>query len=84
MDIIRKIVPNLRDPGDQWKAGLAVAACLTGVLTGSGVVQVVAAVCLAIVALVIGIGAWFTWAAPCRKAEGEEDEDAGLPWLPPV
>ena len=82
MHITRKIAPNLRDPGDQWKAGVGMAACLTGVLAGSGVVQLVAAICLAIVALVIGIGAWFTWVAPCP--DGEDEEDPGLLWVPPV
>ena len=83
--IIRKIAPDLRDSGNQWRAAVAVAVCLPGTLSGGGLVRLIAGVCLAIVAVVIGIGAWFTWVAPCRVGNDEEDEeDTGLPWLPPV
>lgn len=82
---VSKVAPNLRDPKDRWKTGVAVVVCLTGVLTGSGVVRPIAAICLAIVAGITGLGAWFTWAAPCTVGEDEDnDEDTGLPWLPPV
>ena len=83
--IIRKVVPNLRDPRDRWKSGVAAAGCLTGILTGSGIVPLIAGICLAIVVVVIVVGAWFTWVAPYREAGDEErEEDTGLPWLPPL